>query len=40
MEDASKYADNNEGQLKFNEFASVVERNDAGTEVPFEGPDP
>ena len=39
-EAASRVADENEGQLRFDDFVSIVEQQDNASEVPFEGPDP
>ncbi len=39
-EAASRVADESEGQLRFDEFASILEQMDNASEVPFEGPDP
>ena len=39
-EAASRVADDNEGQLRFDEFMSILEQIDNASEVPFEGPDP
>jgi hypothetical protein len=40
MEAVSHLANENEGQLKFDEFSSILEQLDSSADIPFEGPDP
>jgi hypothetical protein len=40
IEAASKAADEAEGQLRFQEFAAILERFDGNEETPHDGPDP
>lgn len=39
-EEASRIADENEGQIRFNDFVSVLEKLETTSQVPLEGPDP
>mmetsp|Transcript_27426 Transcript_27426/g.26227 ORF Transcript_27426/g.26227 Transcript_27426/m.26227 type:complete len:394 (-) Transcript_27426:29-1210(-) len=39
-EAAVRVADQNEGQIKFEEFSHILEQLDSAVDIPFEGPDP